>query len=1441
MLLLRQSARTSGLLSDASAETVSPAVRDGVRQTEKIEIVARNKRARKEGTDTENRRKNGAAPDDSEILTLCLFGPTFRDSHEPGRNYVPVTSIPTENHSQINEMSKSSAAPARAILSGPSNWDKWRRELRNRTDKTIHSLIFTNEDPLEPPERPEFRHYAPDAVRLADLSAESVVSSKQNAFDEDLPIRQWFKRLEASTAPEAGYMMNLTGPSLWITPRLPVRTRKQDTRRKIRGYPGKLFDFDRYGPPAAAPVNPVVHNPAAAAVAAMAAAATAAVAAVLAAQAPTESQWTVERVVRDVKHLAESREAENPRCYQRGGAFHADKAAADADDADEVPPAKKKKLDREPLERSHIPKEIPALPADARDTSSRESLTILYSKENAEIATKDEEGLWLSKPSFQFNLLDCGASLHINNKLSRFRSFKKAKNDFIVAGFGRVNVATTMPDGSHRTLRLKKVAYCPGFSSSLVSLQTLIDDDQIFWDTLSEPMRLVRKGQTIGITERKYQQFVVEYQPVETEFPDFNRKLEEPAQEILDLPLKETASFGTPVLVTLYCAQGKVRRQVSRRPPDEERDKPCYEIWIDWTDLARDHENYVRVMFITDAFSGMTYKAKEHGAVLKDFSSFMLARFGFKTNLFTKKISAWMRKKGMTKAMSASNTQDQNGGAERIASRLPHSLWKEIIEAACYLRNRTPREPRFAAENANEGEADWKEEKSAHIFLGLRKRWKLDPRAHIGYLIGYKDVVFDEYTFFEGGGERMPLPASIGEMIQQIEIPEDQTANQAILDEETDEDTDIEDLEDDDIRMAEDNEVEEQGQQQSEEQEKEDYGRARELEDAYLTPPASDPEEEPHGVFSVHFPYADPNGVVVKAPFQVDLEPLQAQKRRRLTLRADLEGLMKESRLKALEPFDQPELDQSYIDRFADFVPVPIEDGVHGAFTAGRLFRPKSAKVHKRDLPEPPQTQKQLEKHPYREEFTQAQRDHLASHAEMGSFDEVFWTKAAGKQVLGCKWVFIYKTDKHGNLQSAKLASKGDLPTRATTLAGMSFRTLMAIAAKHDLELEQMDAKRGKVLRLRKALYGLRRSPLLWQQMLTSSLEELGFRKVPRSPVTVFFYVDDIIWAFRKEDEGVVEEATRGLQKKINLTRLGEPRWFLGFTLWLTQDAYIDKIAYKFLLNNDNALKLLPATSQANERKNITISTRPDIAFAVSRLARHNHNPDEKHQKAADRVILFLFATRSYALRLGGGSKEAELFLYNSVDRKSSQGYVMTLFGGSVAWRASKQATAELLALSEASKEAIFLSRLLNSLDIRIPSPRSDFSKRRTFISIGYDKRFKMLELGQLGAYDTYASRWLDEGIAEAEAPRDIKERLSREAKLEELRDVIHPVIAIKRPRARDDNVLVGHSQPGHSQPGRQDGVLGKSGAQPPPTIDGGVRQTEKIEIKEKWSSTGRF
>ena len=70
------------------------------------------------------------------------------------------------------------------------------------------------------------------------------------------------------------------------------------------------------------------------------------------------------------------------------------------------------------------------------------------------------------------------------------------------------------------------------------------------------------------------------------------------------------------------------------------------------------------------------------------------------------------------------------------------------------------------------------------------------------------------------------------------------------------------------------------------------------------------------------------------------------------------------------------------------------------------------------------------------------------------------------------------------------------------------------------------------------------------------------------------------------------------------------------------------------------------------------------------------------------------------------------LFADNSVDRRSSQGYAMTLFSGVIAWRANKQDTVitsstevELLALSQTVKEAIFMSRLFKVMTLRLNEP----------------------------------------------------------------------------------------------------------------------------------------
>jgi len=70
-------------------------------------------------------------------------------------------------------------------------------------------------------------------------------------------------------------------------------------------------------------------------------------------------------------------------------------------------------------------------------------------------------------------------------------------------------------------------------------------------------------------------------------------------------------------------------------------------------------------------------------------------------------------------------------------------------------------------------------------------------------------------------------------------------------------------------------------------------------------------------------------------------------------------------------------------------------------------------------------------------------------------------------------------------------------------------------------------------------------------------------------------------------------------------------------------------------------------------------------------------------------------------------------FADNSIDWKSSQAYTMKLFGGMIGWRANKQETvtistmeAELLALSQAVKEALFISRLLKELQIGLDDHR---------------------------------------------------------------------------------------------------------------------------------------
>ncbi|KAG7000958.1 Retrovirus-related Pol polyprotein from transposon TNT [Fusarium oxysporum f. sp. conglutinans] len=240
---------------------------------------------------------------------------------------------------------------------------------------------------------------------------------------------------------------------------------------------------------------------------------------------------------------------------------------------------------------------------------------------------------------------------------------------------------------------------------------------------------------------------------------------------------------------------------------------------------------------------------------------------------------------------------------------------------------------------------------------------------------------------------------------------------------------------------------------------------------------------------------------------------------------------------------------------------------------------------------------------------------------------------------------------------------------------------------------------------------------------------------IEKEGVLFFFYVDDVIIAYRKARKDKADELTRQLGSKYKLTGGDPVQWFLGMEvirdrparkIWLSQTTYIDKIAN--LANKGTSTVPMtqtglaaPAEIQRYQRKvgsilYIAVNTRPDIAFAASRLARFLVNPGQEHQDAADRVIHYLSHTRHRALRFGGPggltvASDAS-FADNTLDRKSSQAYTIRLFDGLIGWRASKQNTvttstteAELLALAQAAKESLYVSRLLKELTVQMDDP----------------------------------------------------------------------------------------------------------------------------------------
>lgn len=456
------------------------------------------------------------------------------------------------------------------------------------------------------------------------------------------------------------------------------------------------------------------------------------------------------------------------------------------------------------------------------------------------------------------------------------------------------------------------------------------------------------------------------------------------------------------------------------------------------------------------------------------------------------------------------------------------------------------------------------------------------------------------------------------------------------------------------------------------------------------------------------------------------------------------------------------------------------QEGVLAAFaTAISAPRPDQHRKHRDDLPPEPQNWKQAVSHTFSEGWLAAAGLEIESLGIRGTYTTSRRPSDRSIQVLPLTWVFTYKFDSNGFLQKlkARICVRGDLQAinpeekRAATLAARTARSIFALVAAFDLETMQLDAVNAflnstldeevytqmpegftdgeSCWKLNKALYGLRKSPRLWQQEATRVLEELGFQAVPedlclftRSGIIVFFYVDDIVIVYHRSKSSEASQLRTQLQKHWELRDMGEATWFLGIRilrdrqkhkLWLCQDSYLSSVAARYHLSSGRKyLSPLPVermasftgqatASQIHEYQQKvgsalygTIITRPDAAKSASHLAEFLTNPGPQHLEAADRLIRYLDSTRYFALEYHPMHDLEPALQFASdasfgdhKDRKSSEGYLCKLFGGAVDWKAGKQKTvttstteAELLALSEAAKSALWWKRLLAAVNL---------------------------------------------------------------------------------------------------------------------------------------------
>ena len=288
----------------------------------------------------------------------------------------------------------------------------------------------------------------------------------------------------------------------------------------------------------------------------------------------------------------------------------------------------------------------------------------------------------------------------------------------------------------------------------------------------------------------------------------------------------------------------------------------------------------------------------------------------------------------------------------------------------------------------------------------------------------------------------------------------------------------------------------------------------------------------------------------------------------------------------------------------------------------------------------------------------------------------------------------------------------------------------------------------GQVCLLIKTLYGLKQASRKWNKELDTKLRKKGYVRLRSDPCVYIWHVAEDFVIITVWVDNMLTFATTiklkykakaDVESKWKITDLGVPSKIVGIELTITPDnifisssKYIESILVKEDLGRSNAVStpldpnvtLIPnpdgnASNRSNsfarllrELQYIANATRPDITYAVNRLASYTANPSMQHMIALKQILCYLSGTRTHSIMYKALPESKEFFLgyadaaYGNTDKgRLTTSYVFLAGDGAITWCSRKQIStalssteAEYVVLSKASCEACWLRNLYSKL-----------------------------------------------------------------------------------------------------------------------------------------------